>query len=146
MIKKGKYYLMKFSTTHDQFLFRNYEKEGLNNDLLFENVSFMSISPSVELLELKVEKIKVGNRHEFKVNLKHKEGIYYVHCFKLRYQQNNLDSSKSSIPSDLTEPATTTEILKIVKEIEEDGYDKVSKKLSSRWNWTTIETDPLMID
>jgi len=145
-LKKGKYYLIEYSRTHNQILLRNYEGIKVNHDLLFEGVSFISVSMSFELLELIIEEGTKKSEPKFKVTLKCKEAEYYIHCFRVKYQQNDFHSSQSSIPSSLDQPATMNDILNIVKRIETVGYEKVKEELEQRYKWTIINENPIMID
>lgn len=137
MFKKGWYRFTAFSTTHNQVLYRMTEHEqedNVNHDLLFSGGQCINMPFWMEIHEIYHDQSIQLDGGLKRIVVKHREGEGHYDGHRVTYKQNDLPPTQSSIPSDLAPPFTEQDMFKMIKEIEEIGYEQYRELyLKSDW-------------
>lgn len=128
---EGKFRLIDYSTSHNQFIYRAFIKEGVNQDILIAGVKYISLPihfdgiqiSKVTDVEPRIERIKkkVDPYHKFRVFLfEEKDFKHYVIADRIFFQENDLPGHETQFSLNRRAPSVMDLHERFMKEMEEN--------------------------
>ncbi|MEM9888680.1 MAG: hypothetical protein AAF849_22480 [Bacteroidota bacterium] len=124
------------------------QEQSTSFDLLFEQVRFLSCPLSFHDFEISISHDKSLLEGRYDLNLDYGEKIfviktqnknpYYIVAFRLLYKETDYRLDETSIPSKLSKPLTTEEILEMQRLVIAGQTEKIEEKYGSS-DWKVFE-------
>lgn len=130
----GTFWLIDYSSSHNQFLYRGQSKSGANKDILISGGEYLSVPTYIEDFkiykgnsldeEIVFKRYKPRGGKKIFVAEENKGFKHFIVADRILTQENNYAYSETSIPIKREKPITTNDIQQLADKINNDIKNK----------------------